>query len=360
MTGLTGERDTGNGTWETDGQRTDEREAGRGKREARAPVLVTGGTGFIGSHLVRALLARGHTVRLLARARRGSPASRLPLPASPSCEIVWGDVTDPAAVRRAVHGADTVFHLAACARAWARDPREFAAVNVEGTRLVCDAALAGGVRRLVHVSTELVQDPVVDRTVYQRTKRAGEALVAAYVAHGSDAVIVRPTRVYGPGPLNPANSVTRVMDLYRRGVFRVRIADREARANYVYVEDAVDGLLRAAERGERGAAYLVGGENLSLVELLALVGEAAGTRHATIALPRPAVRFLAAVAELGGLVGLAPLITRDWVDLLTEDRPMSSAKAETELGYRPRSARDGVAATVAWLASPSAWDGTRT
>ena len=294
-------------------------------------------------------------------------------------------MTDPSAVAAAVRGADTVFHLAACARPWARDPREFTAVNVEGTRLVCDAALTHGARRLVHVSTELVQEPVVDRTAYQRTKRAGEALVAAYVARGGDAVIVRPTRVYGPGPLNPANSVTRVIDLYRRGLLRVRIrardagsgkweelpraagsgkreaqpreagsGKREARANYVYVDDVVDGLLRAAERGTTGTAYLIGGENLTVADLLNLVGEACGRQHATLPLPRTAVRFVAGLAELGGLVGLTPPITRDWVDLLTEDRPMSWALAERELGYTPRSAREGVAATVAWLAGAPA------
>ena len=293
---------------------------------------------------------------------------------SPAVDVVSGDVTDPSAVAAAVRGADTVFHLAACARPWARDPREFTAVNVEGTRLVCDAALTHGARRLVHVSTELVQEPVVDRTAYQRTKRAGEALVAAYVARGGDAVIVRPTRVYGPGPLNPANSVTRVIDLYRRGLLRVRIAGareagsgkreaqpreagsgkREARANYVYVDDVVDGLLRAAERGSTGTAYLIGGENLTVADLLSLVGEACGRQHAALPLPRTAVRFVAGLAELGGLVGLTPPITRDWVDLLTEDRPMSWALAERELGYRPRSAREGVAATVAWLAGPRA------
>jgi nucleoside-diphosphate-sugar epimerase len=343
------------GDRETDDPQTNEREAGSGKREAHPLVLVTGGTGFIGRHLVHALLRTGQRVRVLARQRPHLSLFPFPIsPSSPGAEIVWGDVTDPAAVERAVRGADTVFHLAACARPWTRDPREFTAVNVKGTRLVCDAARAREVRKLVHVSTELVQDRVVDHTAYQRTKRAAEALVAAYVAQGADAVIVRPTRVYGPGPLNPANSVTRVMDLYRRGLFRMRVADGGARANYVYVEDVVDGLLRAAERGERGAAYLLGGENLTLVELLALVGEACGAQHATLPLPLPAVRFIAAVAELGGLVGLTPPITRDWVDLLSEDRPMSSELAKAELHYQPRGARAGVAATVAWLSRRAA------
>ena len=143
-------------------------------------MLVTGGPGFIGRHLVNALLQEGHRVRLLARPR--SDLSLFPFPVSPAAEgveVFWGQVTDASVVEAAARGVDTVFHLAACARPWARDPREFTAVNVEGTRLVCDAALTLGVRRLVHVSTELVQDATPDRTAYQRTKRAAEALVAA-------------------------------------------------------------------------------------------------------------------------------------------------------------------------------------
>jgi farnesol dehydrogenase len=302
-------------------------------------IAVTGGTGFIGSRLIHTLLQQGDTVRMLTRPRKDPVATS-------GAEIVWGDVRDPPAVERLVGGADLVFHLAACARAWVRDPREFETVNVEGTRNVLNAARAAGVRRVVHVSTELVDGEI---TPYQRTKRAGEQVVQEYVAAGGDAVIVRPTRVYGPGALNPANSVTRVMAAYRNGTFRLRLADGGAYANYVYVDDVVDGLLKAAECGERGAAYLLGGENLTIPELLNLVAEATGRRHAVLALPPLAARALGRVCELGGRLGIEPLITRDWVALLTTDRPQSSARAEAELGYRPRGARQGIAATVAWL-----------
>lgn len=165
--------------------------------------------------------------------------------------------------------------------------------------------------------------------------------------------MVRPTRVYGPGPLTPANSVTRVIAAYRRGTFRVRLADGGARANYVYVQDVVDGMLQAAERGRPGAAYLLGGENLTIPELLELVAQATGRHRTVIALHPSVARTLAWWCELGGRLGIEPLITRDWVELLITDRPQRSEQAETELGYRPRSARQGIAATVAWLSQPA-------
>lgn len=304
-------------------------------------IAVTGATGFIGSRLVSALLRRGRPVRVLARARKDRTALA-------GVETVWGDLRDAAAVARLTDGAELVFHLAACARGWARDPKAFEGVNVEGTRLVLQAARAAGVPRVVHVSTELVDG---QETPYQRTKRAGEQVVQDYLAGGGDAVIARPTRVYGPGPLNPANSTTRVIAAYRRGRFRVRLADGGARANYVHVDDVVDGLIRCAVSGARCAVYLLGGENLTLPQLLDLVAEASGRHYGVIALPPSLARSVAWVSELGGRIGIEPLLTRDWVTLLLQDRPQSSERAERELGYRPRPARERVAETVAWLAA---------
>ena len=306
-------------------------------------VAVTGATGFIGAHLVKRLLAEGRRVRVLVRPREHRISN---IEYRTSNETVWGDLRDPTAVTRLLEGADLVFHLAAHARAWAPNPADFESINVQGTRNVVAAARAGGVHRVVHVSTELVDGA---ETEYQRSKRAAEQIVRDYVAAGGDAVIVRPTRVYGPGPLNPANSVTRIIALYRRGWFRVRIADGGARANYVYVEDVVDGLLKAAERGGRGAVYVLGGENLTLEQFTGLVGDATGKRRALVALPRPVVSLIGAACELGGRLGVEPLITRAWAGVLAADRPMTSDAAVRELAYRPRSAREGIAATLAWL-----------
>lgn len=322
----------------------------------RSPlILVTGGTGFIGEHLVARLLARGERVRVLSRRIGGSAVRE---EGTTGClEIVHGDITDARAVERAVAGAHVVYHLAACARPWSPDPQEFDAVNVHGTAHVCRAARSQGVRRLVHVSTALVNTLSGKQaaTPYQRTKRDAEAIVQQFVAGGGDAVIVRPTRVYGPGRWNQANSVTKLIDLYRRGWFRFRIADGDARGNYVYVEDIVEGMILAAESGsadrrvDGAMVYTLGGEDCTLPEFLDCIALACGKRRLVAPLPKVAARGFALAAEGLGHLGIPPVITRDWVDVLTQDRPASSDGARHELGYDPRGIVEGVRETVRWL-----------
>lgn len=309
-------------------------------------IAVTGGTGFIGSNLVRRLRAGGHPVRLLVRP--GGDPEVVVTGVTP----VPGDIRDAAAVRRLAGGAVTIYHLAGCARAWSRDPAEFHEVNVRGTRNVLDAARAAGAGRVVHVSTALVtggEDQLL--TEYQRTKRAAERVVGEYVSDGLDAVIVRPTRVYGPGPLTQSNSVTRAIDLYRRGILRVRLDDDDAVANYVYVDDVVEGMLLAGTRGAAGGRYTLDGENATFLRLLATVADVAGRHRRTVVLPEAAARGVAVVSEWLGRLGFEPLITRDWLELLQRDWPVPPDPAIRALGYTPRPLADGVRRTVHWLAA---------
>ena len=290
-----------------------------------------------------------------ALARR--PADELPAPLRhPGVGLVRGDIADADAVAHTVRGATVVYHLAGCAKAWTRDPNEYHAVNVRGTDAVCGAAAAAGVSRVVFVSTNLVE-PADDGTPrplltgYQRSKAEAERRVRAHVERGLAAVIVRPGRVFGPGPLTQANSVTLLMDQYRRGLFRTRLADGGARANWVFVGDVVEGLLRAASAGRAGAAYMLGGANLSVAEFLRVVADVTGRARIVVPLPIPFARLVAGIAETAARFGGTPFITRDWVDLFARDWPSSSALAERDLSYAPRPLRDGIAATVRWLES---------
>jgi nucleoside-diphosphate-sugar epimerase len=315
-----------------------------------AGVLVTGGTGLIGRYVVARLLAAGRPVRVLARDPR-----RLDAEVIGRARVMAGDLTDPAAVARAANGVTTVLHLAACARAWARDPGEFAAVNVDAVGRLLEAARLAGVERLVHVSTVLTLPGLWPRggaralTPYEETKLAGERLVERYAASGMHAVIVHPTRVFGPGPLNDANGVTRLLAHYLRGPVVARLDDGDVLANYVHADDVAAGILLAAERGHRGAHYILGGENASLRHLLELAATASGARRRVVAVPRTAALAAAHAAALWGRLGGDAPITPAWVRCYFEDQRVDLTQTRREIGYQFRPLRTGVEETIQWL-----------
>jgi nucleoside-diphosphate-sugar epimerase len=317
-----------------------------------APTLVTGATGFIGSYLLPLLVNEGRAVRVLAR-RPETLAAAL----RRRVEVVAGDVRDGAAVRRAVEGAGTVLHLAACAKAWVHDRNEYRAVNVEAVETLLEAAATSGVERLVHVSTILTLPPFAPAAVtdgargptpYETTKRDGERLVESYAASGRHAVIVHPTRVFGPGPLTDANAVSRAIALYLGGRLRVRLADHGVQANYVYVADVAEGIRQAA-RGSSGTHYVLGGDNVSFELFLALVSEIAGVRRRTVALPPRLALGAASLAETWGKWGGTAPITPRWIRVFLEDRRADITPAQRDLAYHPRSLYDGLTETIRWL-----------
>lgn len=319
-------------------------------------TLVTGATGFIGSYLVRQLVDKAENVRVLARC-----PERLSDQVRRRVDVVQGDVRDRTAIAVALRGAHTVLHLAACARAWSRNPDEFTEVNVRAVETLLEAAREAGVERLVHVSTALTLSPhrpappmarFQGLTPYEESKLAAERLVASYAAQGGHAVIVHPTRVYGPGPLTDANAVTKVVALYIAGRFRVRVADKDVLANYVHAADVASGIVLAARHGQRGGRYVLGGEdNVSLRAFLDVVGELVGRRHRVIALPPAAALAVACAAQLQGRLGGRAFITPGWVRTFLEDRRVDITRSRRELGYNPRSLRRGLAGTIDWLSN---------
>ncbi|MGE5175554.1 MAG: NAD-dependent epimerase/dehydratase family protein [Hyphomicrobiales bacterium] len=319
------------------------------------PILVTGATGFLGAHVLRLLAGATPPPRVRALVRRPEaldPSIRARL------DVVGGDLRDRRAIATATEGARTVLHLAAVARAWSPDPEEFRAVNVGAVAALLAAARHAGVERFVHVSSVIADAPHRDAplpaslrapTPYEATKREGERLVAADADAGLHAVIVRPTRLYGPGPRTDANGVTRLLERYLDGKPTVRLEDGDVLANYVHVEDVARGILLAAAHGRRGAVYALGGENVPLRDLLALSGELAGVRHRVVAIPTWAGLAVGWAAEQSARFGRAPFITRGWVRTFLEDHRVDIGPARRDLGYAPRSLRDGLRDTIAWL-----------
>lgn len=321
---------------------------------ANAPVLVTGGTGFLGRHVVAGLLRQGRRVRVLARAE---PAE--PLPAG--VELARGDLRDAAAVRTACDGVDAVVHAGALSQPWGR-AAEFEAVNVHGTAHVLAGCRAAGVRRLVHVSSpsvaftgrdqrEIPDDaPFAPRCLcdYSRTKRAAEELVAR---SGVPTVVLRPKALFGPGD---RTLLPRLVALAKARALRV-IGDGANEVDLTYVENAVDAILAAldSERALGRTFHVTNGEHVRLWDIvrtllrgLALDAE---LRH----VPFRVAWTLAAALELRARVfGGEPRLTRYTVCVLARTQTYDIRGAREALGYVPRvSVAEGVERTLAaWRA----------
>lgn len=277
-------------------------------------------------------------------------------------DAVQGTLPDQEATRQAVRGVDTVLHLAALATAYCPDPAQYMRDNACAVEVLFREAAAAGVRRIVHVSTIAALPAsgiAVGRvstgqpTPYASSKMAAEAVVRQYATSGPEAVIVRPTRVYGPGPWNDANGTTRMMALYLRGLFRFRPADGGVQANYVHVRDVATGILLAAKHGRNGMAYQLGGENSSLEGFLAAIGEVSGVQRRVWPVTP---RLLSAAARAGswwGRCGGRTSLTPAWLDYFLENRPADITTARRDLGYEPQNLRDGIAATLPWLLAPT-------
>ncbi len=304
--------------------------------------LVTGANGFLGCHVVRALIARGDRVRALARENADISALR-----EIDCEIVRGDVRDVASLRNATKGCDEVYHVAADYRLWVVDHAPMYAINVEGTRNVIAAAREAGVARIVHTSTVGAlgiphgasgreDTPVtVDAMVgpYKRSKFLAERVAEDAARAGAPVVIVNPSTPIGPLDFKPTPTGRMIVDFLNRRM----PAYLDTGLNLVGVEDCARGHLLAAERGRIGEKYILGGENLSLAELFARLARLSGT-------PAPKMRIPYAVAygfALGAEAFARTVSHKPPRASLTEVRMarkkmfFDSSKAKAELGYAP-------------------------
>lgn len=322
--------------------------------------FLTGANGFIGLRLAERLSAEGHSVRCLVR----SPEKYIPLSHLAGLTAVTGDLDDIAVLEVGVNGCDTVFHLAAYAKPWSKDKNLSHRVNVIGTENLLKASLKGGVKRFVFTSSAAVIGPSPDETPidenfarivpffneYEETKAAAEKLVTDYCRDGMETVIVNPPRVYGPGPVNESNSLTKMIKLYSQGRWRIIPGDGDCVGSYVLVDDVVSGHLLAALRGRPGQRYALGGENLTFRQFFEILAEVTGKRRWLVHLP---VWLMVAVARVmegqASITGIPPIITAPWVKKYLNHWSLSSQKAITELGYHITPFREGAKITLDWL-----------
>lgn len=315
-------------------------------------ALVTGATGFVGGVLARRLLRDGHEVRALVR----SPRAAAPLREA-GVEVVPGDVLAPATLEAAMTGRDALFHCAAVVDLIAPKRGTMLATNVEGTRNVLGAARRAGVRRTVYLSSvaalglqegstvdESTRHDGVYRSPYDESKHRSEEVALQFAREGLDVVLVLPSVVIGPGDPKTGDVLLRFL---RRGI--PALPRPEGSAGYVHVDDLVEGILLAYERGRAGERYVFNQANLRhgelMEELARISGVPAPRRRVPVAVAAAGASLVAAGARL---MGRRPPVTANSVRLAARRLSYSSHKAVRELGWRPQPFPERLESTVRW------------
>ena len=320
------------------------------------PVLLTGATGFVGSAIARTLLAAGYRVRALVRAS----AVRANL-AGLDVGIAEGDLRDASSVARAMIGIRYVVHAAADYRLWTRDPDALMQTNVEGTRTVMEAALRAGVERIVHTSSVATLAPRADgqpadetmpldeRTAigaYKRSKIAAERLVEQMIGRGLPAIIVNPSTPVGPRDVRPTPTGRMIVEA-ASGRMPAYV---DTGLNLVHVDSVATGHVAALRHGRIGERYILGGENMTLFELLSTIARFTARCPPRVRLPRWPIYPIALAAEAMARVTMRePFITLDGLRMAKHRMFFTSAKAERELGYKAKPAEEGICEAIDWF-----------
>lgn len=322
-------------------------------------VFVTGATGFIGSQLCMKLASLGHQVHALYRSE--SKASIL---FHPDIHLFKGDILDSESLKNAMSGCQQIYHMAAFTDVWIKDESRIYELNVTGTLNVLNAAMETGIQDIVISSTAGVFGPSLDGSEvtetsireidffieYERTKAIAEEKALAFAQNGMNIRIVNPTRVYGPGVLNPSNSVTKLIASYIHGKWRIIPGDGKSVGNYVFIEDAVNGHVLAMENGSPGEKYILGGDNISYNDFFRLIGEISGEKRLMLKVPLTPIFFASNMAMLANrLTGVKPFITKGLIRKFNYNWRVSSQKSMSNLGYNPTPIKECLAKTVDWI-----------
>ncbi|THD53954.1 MAG: NAD-dependent epimerase/dehydratase family protein [Bradyrhizobium sp.] len=317
-------------------------------------VLVTGGTGFIGQHLVSALAAGGRRVRVLD--------IRPPTCAVPDVEYVAGSVLDPNQVDAALHDVAEVYHLAGLPGMWIPRKSDFYAVNCHGTEVVVAAARKRGIARFLHCSTESIlfrPSPLQDASessllppqempgLYTRSKMLAEQCAAQAAASGFPLIIGTPTMPIGPHDHN-LTPPTAMLRHFLSGRVQLYL---DFIVNLVDVRDVAVGLILAMEHGQIGHRYILGGESISLKNILQLMSTISGRRYVSIPVPGRVAEMSAAMLEFisDHVTHRPPTGTAEGVRIALRATELSIEKSQRELGYAPRPIEPTLRETIAYL-----------
>lgn len=329
-------------------------------------ALVTGAGGFVGGQLALFLANKGIEVNAMHR-----PGSNLnsDIANHPKINSAPANLLDLESLVNASKECNLIFHLAAYAQPWAKNPQTYYDVNVGGTINLLEAAKTNNVARIVVTATAGTFGPQVDDSLiteeikqvlppfseYERTKLIANEKIQEYVKTGMDIVIVSPTRVFGPGELSASNAVTKLLEKFIYNGFRFTPGDGNTTGNYAYVQDMINGHYLAALRGRSGENYILGGENLSYKEMLVVFGEVNDIKRDSIGIPLPIMLGASKVMQfLGDKFGITPAVTPPFIRKYTHNWATDISKAKKELGYTVTPFKTAVKETSDWIRSKRA------
>jgi dihydroflavonol-4-reductase len=319
-------------------------------------AFLTGATGFVGSHVARALGEQGADLRLLVRAN-----SNLKNIQDLKADLFTGDLRDPASLEKGIAGCDAIFHVAADYRLWVRDPDEMYRANVEGTRAILAAARTNKVHRVVYTSSVatmgFTEHALADENSpvslanmigpYKRSKFMAEQLAIKAARAGQDVVIVNPTTPVGERDIKPTPTGRIVVDFLKKK-FPAYV---DTGLNLVDVKECARGHIAALEKGRPGERYILGGENLTLKQILDKLAAITGLPSPTIRVPYIVALATGVLDELvtGRILGREPRATIDAVRMGRKKMFVTSAKAERELGWKIAPVDDALSRAVTWF-----------
>jgi nucleoside-diphosphate-sugar epimerase len=319
-------------------------------------ILITGSSGFIGWELTKTLANQGHEIKAYSR--------RIPEELSHE-RVQWivGDLNDEESMREAMRGCEQVYHMAGIAKMRTKNPNDFYKINVDGTENVLRCALKTGVNRVVFTSTcgvfgRSLNIPISEEDIrldpfnndYDLSKYMAEQTVKKYVDQGLDVVIVNPSRVFGPGKLSLANSSTKLIKQYLKGTIVAVPGTGHAISNFVFVEDIVNGHVKAMENGRKGERYIIGGHNISFHQLLDYLQELTGIQTNRLSIPVWVMRVGAALDVVRSKIfGSEITIVPADVSRFCQNRMLCSNKASEHFGYEITDIKTSLKKTVEYL-----------
>ncbi len=314
--------------------------------------FVTGATGFIGRALAKELLKRGHQVVILAR----TPEKAADLKAM-GAEVFKGDITERETMRAPMTGADGVFHVAGWYKVGVRDNSHAQAINVEGTRNVLSMMQELAIPKGVYTSTlainsdthgveadESYQLKSEHISVYDRTKADAHKVADEFIAQGLPLVIVQPGLVYGPGDEGPSHDT---FQMWLKGQLPMLVSSTAY--TWGYIDDIVEAHILAMEKGRTGESYIIGGETMKLTDAMKIASEITGVKLPALTVSGGLIRaFGAIMGVVDKAVPVPPLYTGEFLRVGAATYIGTNAKARRELGYQPRTVREGFVETMRW------------